>query len=120
MVLEVIEDEQKGRRSQKQLTDYGKILDKEYNVLNKEFILVKEESVKILLCGIGEQDIINRVQLHLNNVLHFFDRHLSSIELMYSSWSLRYKTLVLEHLKKLFIKSVSRFEKWLDFVVKMK
>lgn len=88
--------------------------------MNKEYIALKEESMQVLICNVDGQKFANRVQKHLEKVLQFFDCNLSHIISKDSPWPLQQKTILLEHLKKLFIRNVSQMDKWIDLIVKSK
>lgn len=97
-------------------TDYQKfLLNKQYNILKDDLIELKKETLKILLRGVGDKEIVNLVQINLKNILTFFEQKLSYI--MDSSWLQREKTLLLEHLRKLQLQNVHHMENWIDVVI---
>lgn len=102
----------------KERENHKKMIDKEFNMLNKESAELKIESERILLCGVGDQDIVNRVQAHLNKIKQFFQQQVSQINTTNSnSMPLEQKTFLLEHLETLFILTNYRMDKWLDLLI---
>lgn len=116
-----MENELNDMRSRNVLNKCQKSMHKKYRVLNKELVALKEESVRILLCGIGDQKILDRIQAHFEKMMQFFNDQLEQINWTDdSTWSPRYRTLVLEYLMKLFERNILRMDKWIDWIVDSK
>lgn len=116
-----MENELNNMRSHNVLNKCQRSMHKKYGVLNRELIELKDESVRILLCGVGDQKILDHVQTHFEKIIQFFNDQLEQINLTDdSTWSPRYRTHVLEYLMKLFERNTLRMDKWIDWIVDTK
>lgn len=100
------------------LSDYEKLLDDEHKILNKEFNVLRKESILIFLSGQGDLEIANRTQAYLDKVTKMFHCQLSLINSMDSTQE--HKMLILEHLKKLFVRNVCQMDEWISLVIEAK
>eukprot|EP00102_Acyrthosiphon_pisum_P014794 XP_008185038.2 PREDICTED: uncharacterized protein LOC103309974 [Acyrthosiphon pisum] len=104
--------------------EYEVQIGKEYKTVEKEFIALRVDSVRMLSCSDQQTDdgwilIADRVQEYLIRVREFFNSKLSHINSMESTWTLRRRTLALEALKKLYTHDVSRMDDWIESVVEI-
>eukprot|EP00102_Acyrthosiphon_pisum_P019027 XP_016656237.1 PREDICTED: uncharacterized protein LOC107882428 [Acyrthosiphon pisum] len=104
--------------------EYKVQIGKEYKTVEKEFVALRVDSMRMLSCSDQQTDdgwilIADRVQEYLTKVREFFDSKLSHINSMESTWTLRRRTLALEVLKKMYAHDVSRMDDWIDSVVEV-
>lgn len=102
-------------RHRKQPCDGKQRLDQDHRILNKEMNALREESVFIFVSGKGDIGIANRTQAYLDKVKTIFCCQLSRINAM--DLTQQDKTLLLEHLKKLFERNVCRMDEWINLVI---
>lgn len=114
-----MENELKDARQKKQRTECEKRIGREYAILNKKMITLKEESVEMLMCSTGNEELADRVQQHLAEVTKFFNDQMSMIISTDSSWSMEHKTRVAEKLRDLFVRNVSKMNEWVNVLVKI-
>ncbi|XP_025414122.1 uncharacterized protein LOC112686154 isoform X2 [Sipha flava] len=116
--LEVMQIKSQDSRHQKISRDCEQLLDDDHRILNKEFNMLRKESVNIFLSCEGDLDVANRTQAYLEKVTKKFHCQLSLINSM--DCTQQHKTLLLEHLKKLFIRNVCQMDKWISLVIEAK
>lgn len=123
LFLKELENELHDMRPRKNLNSDSdkKFLNKTYNILNSELVALKEETVRMLMCGVGDREIADRVADHLDKVSRFFSDQLHKIDWAEeSTLSPQCAALVLEHLKKLFEQNLSQMEVWIDWIIESK
>lgn len=120
--MKVTETDQKAhekRLLQREKRIFRKCLDKEYNILIEKLNALKEESLWVLHCNIGNMNIGNEIEEHLKKMALFFHQRLSTIKSNDSSvpGSLRYRTHMAEHLRKRFVQTVNKIDEWVNILI---
>lgn len=117
MFDKVLNGELEETNRRKERGAYAQSVDSEFKMLCEESDALKNECERLLKCGVGDEEIGNRVQAHLTCVTSFFRGHARQANSPDAAWSLKHKTHFLERLKELLALNVRRTDEWLDLVI---